>query len=66
MMNDFISLVRAEAIRVASQHDALVAERQELMRKMVKVSREIDILNSLIKYHEEEVRDENRTRRKAG
>lgn len=51
-MSDFISLVRAEAIRVDSQCVALISERQGILRKIVKVYREMTFLNSLIEYHE--------------
>ena len=58
--NDFISSVRAEAIRVASEYDGLISERQEILRKTVKVFRQIDALDKLIKYHLEFGGDEIR------
>jgi len=58
--NDFISSVMAEAIRVASEYDGLISERQEILRKTVKVFRQIDALDKLIKYHLEFGGDEIR------
>lgn len=58
MMNkkDFISLVKRKAIKAVSRYDALMSERQEIMRKEVKCVRAIASLKNLIEYEEKEVR----------